>query len=326
MSIRRRFLLYAGGWALVCAAAQAAIPLVVRDRLPEPLATHWNLVGEPDRATPLAAHVALIVGGWLLIAGLLSFAALRGRIDRRQRRAFVAAVYAAAGVFTIGLAYVTTMANLDVADWRRAGPLGWPAVLVVLAVAVAAGYAGYRLGKLGPDTSADLAAGDPAAMQLSPHVRAAWVSSATNQALGIPGLVALGLAVVFTAAAAIGAAGLSWQVPVVAAVIGVALTACSSVRVRVNDRGLAIGFGPFGWPVRHIGLDRIDRAWAEPRQAMDVGGWGWRGLPGGSTVMIRGGDCLVVHYRSGGELAVSVDDAERGAALLTALVKREHAS
>jgi hypothetical protein len=163
-------------------------------------------------------------------------------------------------------------------------------------------------------------------MKLGAHVRAVWVSSATNPYLGIPGLVALGLAVVLAAGAAVGAAGLSWRAPLVATVIGLALTACSAVRVRVNERGLAIGFGPFGWPVRRIGLDRIDRAWAEPRRAMDVGGWGWRGLPGGSTVMIRGGDCLVVHFRTGGEFGVSVDDAARGAALLTALVQREHAS
>jgi hypothetical protein len=139
MSVRRRFLLYAGGWAVVSAAAQAAIPLAVRDRLPEPLATHWDFAGTPNRAMPLAAQIVIMVGAWLLIAGLLSLGALRGRIDRRQRRAFVAAVYAGAGVFSIGLAYVTTMANLDVASWQQARPLGWPAMLVVLAVAIVAG-------------------------------------------------------------------------------------------------------------------------------------------------------------------------------------------
>jgi hypothetical protein len=235
-------------------------------------------------------------------------------------------VYAAAGVFIVGLTYLTTRANLDLADWRHARPLGWPGLLAVLAVTVVAGYAGYRLGKLGPDTSADPATTHPAAMKLDPHVRAVWVSSTTNQILGVPGLVALGFAVVLAAAAVVGAAGLSWHAPVAFGIAGLALTACSSVRVRVNERGLAIGFGPFGWPVRRIGLDRIDRAWAEPRRAMEVGGWGWRGLPGSSTIMIRGGDCLVVRYRSGGELGISVDDAERGAALLTALVRREHAS
>ncbi|WP_163505538.1 hypothetical protein [Fodinicola acaciae] len=326
MTVRGRFLLYATSWAVVVAIAQAAIPLSVRDRLPEPMATHWSLLGEPNRAMPLAGELALMAGAWVVIAGLLALGAVRGRIERRRRRATVSAVYGAAGVLSVGLAYVTTTANLDVTDWRHAQPLAWPAMAAVLVIAVAAGFAGYRLGRLGPDTPADLATAHPKAMRLDANVRAAWVSSATNPLLGVPGSVALGLAVVFAVAAAIGAAGLTWHAPLVAAVIGLALTACSSLRVRVNDSGLAVGFGPFGWPVRHIGLDRIDRAWSEPRQPVEVGGWGWRGLPGGSTIMIRGGDCLVVRYRSGGELGISVDDAERGAALLTALANRTHAS
>jgi hypothetical protein len=40
----------------------------------------------------------------------------------------------------------------------------------------------------------------------------------------------------------------------------------------------------------------------------------------GTTVMLRSGECLVVRTRDKGrEFAVSVDDAERGAALLNAL-------
>ena len=35
---------------------------------------------------------------------------------------------------------------------------------------------------------------------------------------------------------------------------------------------------------------------------------------------MRRGECLVIKYRPGGELTISVDDAERGAALLNALI------
>lgn len=49
------------------------------------------------------------------------------------------------------------------------------------------------------------------------------------------------------------------------------------------------------------------------------GGWGYRGLPCGATLMVRSGPCLVIEYVAGGQFAVSVDDAERGAGLLNAL-------
>ncbi|MFD8414867.1 hypothetical protein ACFV2Q_24440 [Streptomyces sp. NPDC059650] len=39
--------------------------------------------------------------------------------------------------------------------------------------------------------------------------------------------------------------------------------------------------------------------------------------------MLRPGTCLVVRPRTGPEFAVSVDDAERGAALLNALAARQ---
>ena len=41
----------------------------------------------------------------------------------------------------------------------------------------------------------------------------------------------------------------------------------------------------------------------------------------GTTVMLRSGECLVIHSK-GKDFAVSVDDAERGAALLNSLSAR----
>ncbi|NUP76885.1 MAG: hypothetical protein HOV96_04945, partial [Nonomuraea sp.] len=94
----------------------------------------------------------------------------------------------------------------------------------------------------------------------------------------------------------------------------------STLSVRVGGDTLVIGFGPFGRPTRRIPLAKIDRAWTEVRHPSEVGGWGFRGLPGMATIMLRGGECLVLGYRSGGRLAISVDDAERGASLVNALV------
>lgn len=92
-------------------------------------------------------------------------------------------------------------------------------------------------------------------------------------------------------------------------------------RVRAGRRR------PDGRPVRPARLagaqdplSQIESAWSETRHPAEVGGWGIRGLPGSSTIMLRGGECLVIRYRSGGRLAISIDDAERGASLINALI------
>ncbi|TDB99619.1 hypothetical protein E1267_37075 [Nonomuraea longispora] len=42
--------------------------------------------------------------------------------------------------------------------------------------------------------------------------------------------------------------------------------------------------------------------------------------PGGAAIMLRGGERLITRYRSGGRLAVSIDDAARGTSLINALI------
>lgn len=104
---------------------------------------------------------------------------------------------------------------------------------------------------------------------------------------------------------------------------GLAVLLFSAVRVQVGESGASIAFGPLRWPVRRVALSRIDTARSEERNPASVGGWGYRGLPGAATIMIRSGECLVLRYRRGGELGISVDDAERGAALINALLAED---
>ncbi len=155
--------------------------------------------------------------------------------------------------------------------------------------------------------------------------RLVWLSRAAN-----PWLLTLaagfGLAAVAAALALLGGlapAGPGWTLLAVFTVVAVAGAGCSSVRARVSERGLEVAFGPFGRPVRRWAADEIESARAEHRTAAQVGGWGYRLSGLGTTVMLRGGECLVVRIRGrAAEFAVSVDDAERGAALLNALNSR----
>lgn len=83
-----------------------------------------------------------------------------------------------------------------------------------------------------------------------------------------------------------------------------------SRRGRGTRRPVTTGPGPCG----------DDSAFAEQRRPAEVSSWGYRGLPGSATIMLRACECLVVRFIRDGELANSVDDADRGAALLNSLL------
>ncbi len=311
-------------WGAVVTAALIAVPLMLRDRLPDPLAVHWGLGSVPDRAAPFAVAVAMPVALWAVLWLMLLLTAARG-LSRRSARVSWWVGLTGGGLLALGLGGLTLLANLDVASWTEAALPLW-APLALIAVPLAVGALGGYLGRGAPDElRADQ---EPPVLRLRPGQRAVWVSRIGNP---------WPLAVTVVAALALFALG-AFEItgiasgPVVAGVLpalGVVLVVglfASSLTAHVTDDGLVLGFGPLGWPKRRIRLAKIDRAWTEERSPSQVGGWGVRGLPGAATIMLRGGECLVIGYRSGGQLAISIDDAERGASLINALVSERSAA
>ncbi|MEO3871435.1 hypothetical protein ABGB18_21690 [Nonomuraea sp. B12E4] len=138
-------------------------------------------------------------------------------------------------------------------------------------------------------------------------------------AVSVTGVTALAVVVVLGLVGALPGAAAGIALPALLIALAVA-PATASLSVRVSEDGLAIGFGPLGWPVRRIRLSQILSAYPETRFPSQVGGWGFRGMPGSATIMSRGGECLIIRYRSGGRLAISIDDAARGASLINALI------
>ncbi|TDD06765.1 DUF1648 domain-containing protein [Nonomuraea deserti] len=49
----------ATAWGLPVTAAFVLVPLAVRDRLPEPMATHWGHDGRADGSMPFTGFVAM---------------------------------------------------------------------------------------------------------------------------------------------------------------------------------------------------------------------------------------------------------------------------
>jgi hypothetical protein len=321
MSFRARFAVIAGGWIVVVAAALVAMLAGSRGRLPEPLASHWGPSGSPDDSMPFFAFAAIALSIWSVVAGVAMGTSLTGqRWQRRPVRAWAGAGLAAGGTFVVGLAGVTVWANLDASDWRAARSVNWQVILVI-AAAGAAGWLGWRLARRGPHLPPGPPGKPVRPLELRPGEHAVWVSTAVNSSLLGVGAVLLALAVALAVGTAFGLPGLTWYVSAVLVVVTLACLAVSSIRVEVNQRGLTVAYGAWRWPRRRTPLGNIRQAWTEQRRPSEVGGWGYRGLPGKATIMIRGGECLVIGYQSGGQLRISVDDAERGAALLNAFIR-----
>ncbi|WP_214326676.1 hypothetical protein [Nonomuraea sediminis] len=308
------------GWGLIVTAVLIVIPLSVRDRLPEPLATHWS--DGPDSASSFTRFLIISVLTWAVPWAIVTGIAVQGRMfQRRLSRMYWWGFLFGGAVFVTGMELSTLYANLDRQSWHQAVLPGWVVIAVVTAavgIGILAGYAGRGE----PDQLSPAGEGVPR-LRLRPGQRSVWVSRVVNPWL-MAMAAAAGAALVVTGGltllGVLSREDLGRLLPGMAIVL-VAGLATSSATVRVTQDGLAIGFGPFGWPVRRIRLSKIDRAWSEVRYPSQVGGWGLRGLPGMAAIMLRGGDCLILRYRSGGQLLISVDDAERGASLVNALIE-----
>ncbi|CAL9508056.1 hypothetical protein SUDANB70_03589 [Streptomyces sp. enrichment culture] len=295
-----------------------ALPLVAGDRLPDRLATHWNAgSGEPDSSMPLWAATAFPALIWVLLTTVVLLALWRTRGSSGPASGWVGATLGFSGVMLLGTQASIVQANVDHADWREADSVtGW--VLLTLLLATALGGAALLTGRRAP---AALPAVAGPTMEIPAGQRFVWLSRTSNPwlqaAAAVSGVVAVA-AVVASVGGLVGSGAAPLAAPF--ALASVLVLGCSSVQARVSEKGLEVGLGPWRWPARRWAAEDIASARVETRTAAQVGGWGYRLSGLGTTVMLRGGECLVIRTRQGKDFAVSVDDAERGAALLNSLV------
>jgi hypothetical protein len=310
--------------ALTGSALIPVAPLLLRDRLPDPVATHWDLGGAPDGSSSFPLFLAFSAGLWLLFCALAVLVSTGW--EQRTVRARAGAILGGGIGLTSGVVALTLRANLDVPTWHEARPVGWGLIALLLLGMLATGAVGWLIGNLGLDRPGP-AAGPVPELELAAGERPVWIGYVRNRWLVVIGVAMAALGSVAALLALLLPEPLTPGRPIGVTLIpmtlaGLAVLAMSSITVTVDKRGLGVVFGPFGRLRRHIALSRIVSAWAEDRSPAQAGGWGYRGLTGNTTVMLRGGQCLVVRYGSGGEFAVSVDDADHGAALLNSLRER----
>ncbi|MFG2414287.1 DUF1648 domain-containing protein [Streptomyces goshikiensis] len=294
-------------WAAGILALLVAAPLSMRGAYGDRLATHWGTLGQPDGSLPLWAAAVAPAAVWAVLVA----AAVFWRAARRWR----AAVLAPGGVLLAGGQVSIVRANLHHADWHDADPVAVGAVVTLFAAA-AAGCVAWLVSRR--PAAAPAKRGQGERMEIPEGERRVWLSRTANPWLR---LVAAATGAVAVAAPLVGTGGLAasrWLLIVPFAAASAAVLVCSSVRVRVGERGVDVAFGPLGWPVRRWDAADVEWARAERRTPAQVGGWGYRLSGLGTTVMLRAGECLVIRAK-GKDFAVSVDDAERGAALLNSL-------
>ncbi|QUW81839.1 DUF1648 domain-containing protein [Streptomyces mirabilis] len=308
------------GWGVGVLALLVALPLAASGRLPDRLATHWDAgSGRPDDSMPLwaAALFPALIWGVLAFVVVLT---LRRAGAGRDAPGWAAAGLGFVGVTLLGGQASIVRANLDRADWHQAGSVT-SGVVGTLVVAVAAGAASLLATRRAPDEPRPAA--DGPTLDIPAGQRVVWLARTSNSWLhALAALTGL-LAITVVVSALAGLTGLPFLLGAAPfAFASLLVLGCSSVRARVGEQGLDVAFGPFGWPARHWAAEDIESARVENRTPAQVGGWGYRLSGLGTTVMLRGGECLVIRPSRGREFAVSVDDAERGAALLNSLSAR----
>lgn len=282
--------------------AATIVPFVVFwGDLPDPLAVHWGLDGNPNGTMPaLGLGIGLIV----VFCAIWWAASRAGRAHPEEAPSYAAGLWFFGGLLAV-IAWLTVLANDGVADWQAADEVSLVHIVATVGVALAAGVAGWLIagGRFGPRTSRPAAerTGDPAQVVWSGSARG-WVTTLAGIAVIVTGLFLWGWITVGLAA------------------VGLIVLIFSEVRLTVGPGGAVVAMGWLGIPYRRISLDDVTAATVEDVSPLSYGGWGYRGLPGKRAVLIRGGEAVRLHREGRADLIVTVDDAARGAQAVEALL------
>lgn len=305
---------------LLAGVVVTAVMAWVWARLPAELGVHFGPDGTADQFMSRPVLLAMIVILFLALAAWLGALAYWGGVHG-------GALTGGSTATAVGLGYLFAalfLVNTDVTD---ASGLRFPWWHLAAAVGAAL-LTGLAAGRLlpaptpprppGPGSAGS--GGDPTPLP-SVGLRRGEVA-VWQRSLGPVWLTAAGAALTLAAAGAwaTGAApgAVAWAVPV-----GLLVLALSGARVTVGVPGLALRLPFVGVPMLRVPLERVARAEArEVRPVRDLGGWGYRVLPGRRGVALTAGTGVWVELKGGSQCVVVVRDAHTAAGLLNDLVAR----
>lgn len=284
------------------------------------IAVHWGPGGEPDGYAPawVTVLVLAIVGVLTPLAfGIPLLATRRDGVSFTQKVLAVASLWLVVTLALLGGWMILGQQDAGVAP----PPVGF-GLLFAFGVSLPIAALAWVLA---PPTVPVEPVGTPAEpLPIADGERAVWLG---RTRLATPGLIAVVLAIVLSAAAGVfaaivtdGAAAVVLGVPVL--VLALLLTT-SYWTVRADATGLTVRSGT-GWPRFHVAAGEIAQAGTTRATALgEFGGWGIRfGRGRRLGIVMRSGEALEVQNRDGSALVVTVDDAGTAARLLSAVALR----
>lgn len=286
--------------------------LVMQDRLPGRIATHWNGSGAPDGSANGVLFVAVFTAVWLAAwASLLPGA-------RRRERQFHAPWVLGLGGFLVGIVGLTINANVDAAQWSAAEHLSLVAVVAPVVLALLLAALGFVLERDVPAGATEHLTPTPSTTGLRPGERFFWSGGAQASWWFPAGVSALGVA---TAALAF----VSGAPTVLMLIIGIALPVLalftSRTRLTVTPAGVQAQMGA-RYPRRIVPASSIVGADAIDVVPLQWGGWGWRMTPKATALIVRRGEGVRLQLTTGRDLVITVDDATTAASLINDLRDR----
>jgi hypothetical protein len=282
--------------------------------IPDPVATHFDLVGSPDDTLPRDIFLGLLLAvaaGSALIGGTASLL-----VSARVRLSGFAAATTFASWLVAGIGLWTLLSQQGLNSWTQSrGPsVGVLFAMVVIPAAAAAAASALALQlPIPPLTWASaplLEAAEVDDVSWSQRVVAPWMV--------LPVMFGLGLAVM----GRFSGFGLLIWIGLLVAFVGVQMR---SLKVTADRKGLLLSWGPLGLPRQRLPLEHITQASAIDVRPRDWGGWGYRGNLrgfGAAGAILRAGPGLRLDLEEGHVFVVTVDDPEIGSGVLNKFIRR----
>lgn len=296
---------------LLLLAAPLAVLLTwwaVRADLPDPIATHWSLGGQPDGFSRVGPFVLGITLG-ALVGAVLGLAMLL--VDRPRAGARPLVTMIGWTTWVVATAALSSMLVARGLVEAKDAEAGWSVMLFTLLVPSVIAVALWWLLPAGPPVARAMQVPEPS-YRLAEGERATWVGTASSRGL----LIA---AAVLTVVGAVLIVAVNWWGGVVLAAAFL-LGWLHSLTVRVDNDSVTAHFGPWAWPASRTPIERIEAAAVEEVDPLKWGGWGYRLSTRGAALVVRRGPGLVLSRRGGSDLALTVDRPEGAAELINALV------
>ncbi len=272
--------------------------------IPNPMATHWGLGGDPNGSMPPIVLLLLMAG--LTAAVWWGVARAVGRTPY-EAPSFVAGLF---GIETllVAVTWLSVLTNRDETTWQDADSVGLLQIAMAVIPAMILGYIGWIISGGSGMERTPASEAIPSLDVSSPH-SALWSSRGQGRILQAIGVIVLVVAIAMWGWA-------SFAVVLIALIVLV----FAEVRVTVSQNGAVISLGWLGIPSWTVPISAIAHAEVETVNPMAYGGFGYRLRPGVRAIVTRGGEALRLVREEMPDLVLTVDDAETGAGLINSML------